>query len=93
MLSWLPPKVNRFVVVEDVDVHVLRTHIDDRHGLPGPAVGQQVSDLLVGGLRGKGLDVHDQRLESSRLDCGHAVLDLFLARGGEQDLHVVRAAG
>ena len=74
-------------------MHVLRTHVDDRHDLPGAVIRQQMGDLFVGGLRGIGFDVHDQRLEASRLDGRHAVLDLFLARRGQQDLHIVRAAG
>jgi hypothetical protein len=52
-----------------------------------------MGNLFVGGLSGERLDVHDQRLEAGRFHCGHAVFDLFLAGGSEQNLHIIRAAG
>ena len=55
--------------------------------------GIAAADQLEGGLRGVGLDVHHDRLEARGFGGGHAVLDLFLARGGDQHLDLVLARG
>ena len=47
-------------------------------------------ERFLGGVR---LDVHDPRLEPGGIGDRHAVLDLFLARGGDQDFDFLGIVG
>ena len=58
-----------------------------------PLAGQRRGDQLEGLLRRVGLDVHHPRLQAGGLGDRHAVLDLFLARGGDQHLDLVGVVG
>ncbi len=70
-----------------------RADVDhDRDVFLGDA-GGSAADELEGRLGRVGLDVHHDRLEPGRFGGGDAILDLFLARGGDQHLHLVVARG
>ncbi len=58
--------------------------------LPLAAIRQLRPQALDGGARGIRFDVHDDRFQAGRFDYGDAVLDLFLARGRQQDFHILR---
>ncbi len=97
-VSWLPPNgcsrdVDRLVVAQHRDVHDARADVHHGDVLVPPLVGQLLADQLEGGLHRVGLDVHHQRLQPRRLGDGDAVLDLLLARGGDQDLDLFRSRG
>ena len=58
-----------------------------------PFAGSDGRDQLERLLRRVGLDVHHPRLQAGRLGDRDPVLDLFLARRGDQHLDFVRVVG
>ena len=69
----------------------VRADVDKRDVLVAPVGGQRRRDQPEGLLRRVGLDVHDARLQPGGFGGRDAVLDLFLARRGDQDLDLVGA--
>ena len=54
-----------------------------------PLAGSDGEIMHEGFLSRVGLDVHDPRLQAGRIGNRYPVLDLFLARGGNQDFHLL----
>ena len=77
------------VVAQHVEVRHVRADVDQRDVLVAPVRGQRRRDQAERFLRRVGLDVHHARLQARGLGDRDAVLDLLLARGGDQHLDLV----
>ena len=85
--------VDRVAFVHHRDAGGVGADVEHGDHHPVTTVGQLLDDPLDGGARGVGLDVDHHRLEARGLGHGDAVLDLLLARGGDQHFHVVGGIG
>ena len=78
------------VVAQHVEVRDVRADVDERDVLVAAVGRQRRRDHAERLLRRVRLDVHHARLQSRGLGDGDAVVDLLLARRGDQHLDLVR---
>ena len=86
-------RVYGLIVSKHGNVHDVGSDIDQRDVLFFAIVGELFLDQFERGLHRIGFHVHDQGLQPRGLGYRHAVLHFFLARGGDQHLHLLDIGG
>ena len=82
--------VKRLAVTQHGQSHDIRADVNQCDNLPPPVVGQLFLDQAVGCKRRVRFDINDDRFQTGRFGHRHAILDLFLARCGDQHLDLIR---
>jgi hypothetical protein len=85
--------IDRLGVVDHGDAGHGRADVHDHGDIALRNARIAPADQLERGLRGIGFDVHHDRLQAGGFGGGHAVLDLFLAGGRDQDFDLLLAGG
>ena len=86
----LVPGEKYLVVAQDIEMHDVRTHIDQRDVLIASVRRQRRRDHDEGFLGGVGFHIHHARLEPRSVGNGDAIVHLLLARGGNEHLDLIR---